>query len=385
MSLFQADPYRHGERFPSLAIYDVGKKGFHCYFGYYDKSPVNETGEFLCYLQVKDKAKPTDEAQILVMNTTTRESRVVGKTTTWNWQQGCMLQWVGRYIVSYNTFDEASNSYKTVWTDIRENKIVAEFARAAYSYDSRHERFLSLNFHRLDLYAKGYGYPYPVDDMDAGSDGIWELDTLSGKERLIVNLKRVQEHEAKDYFDLQHYINHAAYTPDGQSVIFIHRWQKKGGEFTSRLLSLNLSSGQLQTVLDNGHVSHYCWKSDNVLLIYATDAKGHKGYMEVNIETKETRMLSGLPDEDGHPSFSGDLRWILTDTYPSWKRYQYLFLFDTTSGRLKVLDKLWSPFRYFNDERCDLHPRWSTDCQYVCADNTRSGYRSIRVYKVFSA
>ena len=54
----------------------------------------------------------------------------------------------------------------------------------------------------------------------------------------------------------------------------------------------------MTTLLDNGHVSHYCWKSPDELLIYATNGQGEKGYMVVNILTGDTTMVEGLPDED---------------------------------------------------------------------------------------
>ena len=239
-----------------------------------------------------------------------------------------------------------------------------------------------MNFFRLDIYAKGYGYPYQVDSMEWDKDGIWEVNVESNTSKLILSLERVVNYRPKDYLKLQHYINHVAYTPDEKSIIFIHRWQVKGGEFVSRLLLYHLDTDVLETLLDYGHVSHYCWKNAETLFIYATNEKNMKGYMEVNIVTKKVRMIEGLPDEDGHPSFSQDRKIILTDTYPNKGRKQYVFLFDTTMCCLYVLDTLWSPFRYFNENRCDLHPRWSYDNKYVCVDNTASGFRSLKLYRV---
>lgn len=383
-SLFQKDVYANIKDIKSEETFEVKEQGYHCFFGYYDKSPVNATNEYIAFLRVKDGSRPKDNADVCIMHIPTKETKVIGHTTTWNWQQGCMMQWVDKYTLSFNGFNEKNKSYVTHWLDVKEQKEVGLFPRAAYSYDKNHTRFLSLNFHRLDLYAKGYGYPYSADDMAEDKDGIWETDLSSGKTKLILSLKQTMDYEPKGYHNYQHYINHVAYTPDEQSIIFIHRWQVKGGEFISRLLSYNLITGQLHTILDNGHVSHYCWKDNDTLLIYATDENNHKGYMEVNIRTRQTHLFDGLPAEDGHPSYSNDHRWILTDTYPDWKRHQYLFLYDLQGKELRKLDKLRSPFRYFNDERCDLHPRWSMDGKYICADNTQSGYRSINVYKICS-
>ena len=381
-SLFQKDVYANIKDIKAKETFEVKELEQHCYFGYYDKSPVNATDEYIAFLRVKDGSKPKDNADICIMHIPTKETKIIGHTTTWNWQQGCMMQWVDKYILSFNGYNEENKSYVTHWFDFKEQKEIGLFPRAAYSYNKDYTRFLSLNFHRLDLFAKGYGYPYSVDDMAEDKDGIWESDLSTGKTKLIVSLKQVKDYEPKDYYDYQHYINHVAYTPDEQSIIFIHRWQKRGGEFVSRLLLYNINTKQLYTILDNGHVSHYCWKDNDTLLIYATDTNKRKGYMEVNIRTMTTHLYEGLPTEDGHPSYSKDSHWILTDTYPSWKRYQYLFLFDTRKKELKLLDKLWSPFRYFNDERCDLHPRWSLDGNYICVDNTQNGYRTIKVYKI---
>ena len=155
-----------------------------------------------------------------------------------------------------------------------------------------------------------------------------------------------------------------------------------GGEFKSRLLRYDLTNEKLYVLLDNGHVSHYCWKDQEHLLIYATDSKSMKGYLILNIFSKITKLVAGLPDEDGHPSYSYDNKMILTDTYPNKKRKQHLFVYDVNDRQLKLVDKLYSPFKYFNDERCDLHPRWSMDNKYICVDTTSSGYRGLKLYKI---
>ena len=381
-SLFEKDNYKDLQRMTKDDIIVIKENGYHCYFGYYDKSPINESGEYAAFLRIKDGSKAKDVADVCIMNLASKEVKIIGHTTTWNWQQGCMMQWIDENTISYNCFDEPTNLYITKWVDINGSEPERQFCRSAYSYNSDHTRFVSLNFYRLDLYAKGYGYPYPVDDMSTEKDGVWENNLQNNTSQLLLSLKNVIDFNAKDYYNCQHYINHVAYTPDDDAIIFIHRWQVKGGEFVSRLLHYDLKTKKLKTLLDNGHVSHYCWKDNNTLLIFATDPNNRKGYMELSLTDDSTNMIEGLPTEDGHPSYSNNLHWILTDTYPSWKRYQYLFLFDTTTKELKVLDKLWSPFRYFNDERCDLHPRWSMDNQYICADNTQSGFRSLKIYKV---
>lgn len=360
--------------------YLISAKDHHCWFGYYDKSPINDNGRAL-FLKVAKNAKEGNKTEVCVYDIQSKVLKIIGHTRTWNWQQGAMEQWVDEKTVSYNSYDLDKNEYITVRVNIEsgESSITT---RAAYFFSKDFSKYLSLNFHRLDIYAKGYGYPFDVDCMDIAKDGIWEVDVEKDESTLILSLAEVMAFEKKDYMQCQHYINHVAYCPEERYIIFIHRWQVKGGEFISRLLKYDLQEKKLMTLLDNGHVSHYCWKSKDELMIFATNEKNQKGYMVVNIETGMNYMLEGLPTEDGHPTYSKDCKWVVTDTYPDNQRNQYLFLYHTEDKKLYRVDKLYSPFKYFNENRCDLHPRWSKDGQYLIVDNTERGQRTLKLYEV---
>ncbi len=374
-------------KYGSLPQFEVGDniivyaKGRHCWFGYYDKSPLNEGSSYALYLSVAKDAKDGDKAEVCLYNMQTKEQRVIGETRTWNWQQGAMEQWIGKETVSYNSFDEVKKVYQTVRLNVNTG-VKTSTQRAAYFYNRDFTKYLSLNFFRLDKFAKGYGYPYSVDSMDIERDGIWEVNVKDNEPRLILSLHEVMAYEAKDYMQCQHYINHVAYCPDERYIIFIHRWQVKGGEFVSRLMKYDLQEKKLTALLDNGHVSHYCWKSDKELMIFATNERDEKGYMVVNIETGKNYRLDGLPTEDGHPTYSDDKKWVVTDTYPNNHRDQYLFLYRVEDKKLFRVDKLHSPFKYFNENRCDLHPRWSMDNRYLLADNTAQGMRTLKIYDI---
>lgn len=359
----------------------IFKKGYHCWFGYYDKSPLNLSNKYVLYLKVAMDAKAGDDAEVCLYDLQQKTYKTIGVTRTWNWQQGAMEQWIDDKTLSYNDYDAEKNEYIAVRVNIESGNI-SSTSRAAYFYNKDFTKYLSLNFYRLDLFAKGYGYPFDVDIMKPEEDGIWEVNVASNEPKLVLSLAEVMAFEAKDYLKCQHYINHVAYCPNERYIIFIHRWQVKGGEFISRLLKYDLREKKLTALLDDGHVSHYCWKSSNELMIFATNEKDEKGYMVLDIENGKNYLLEGLPAEDGHPTYSNDGHWVLTDTYPNNRREQFLFLFDTKEKKNYLLDKLHSSFRCYNDFRCDLHPRWSQDNKYVIVDNTALGVRSLKLYKV---
>ena len=359
----------------------ISEKGKHCYFGYYDKSPLDSKSQRALFVRLPKDAKEGDEAEVCIYDMATKTQAVIGKTSAWNWQQACMEQWVNDDFVSYNHYDAEKKEYQAVLHSIStsEDKVLN---RAAYAYNKNFSKYLSLNFYRLDKFAKGYGYPFPVDCMESDKDGIWEVNVASDESTLVLSLADVMAFEPKDYMQCQHYINHVAYCPDERYIIFIHRWQVKGGEFVSRLLKYDLQEKKMMTLLDNDHVSHYCWKSPKELMIYATNEKNEKGYMVVDVETGINYLLEGLPTEDGHPTYSKDGQWVVTDTYPNNHRDQYLFLYHTKDRKLFKVDKLYSPFKYFNENRCDLHPRWSMDNKYLLVDNTAKGIRTLKIYQV---
>lgn len=379
-SVFSVDKYNNLKEYIPISIFQVKEKRHHCFFGYYDKSPMNPQESHLAYLKVRNGFNPGEKAEVCVLNIKSNKSFCVGTTTTWNWQQGCMLQWINDCELSYNDYDKDKHIYISIIINIKTgNKIINN--RAVYSYNSDFSKYLSLNFYRLDIFAKGYGYPYNVDSLDSLKDGIWECKT-GGKSELLISLGRIIDYDVHYEKNIQHYVNHVTYCPNENNILFIHRWQEQGTTFTSRLLLYDILNDKLTTILDNGHVSHYCWHSEKELLIYATDSNGNKGYHIVNIYNGRSKVFEGLPSEDGHPSYSNDMNIVLTDSYPNNRRKQHLFIYNISNEELMILDVLKTPFKYYNDERCDLHPRWSFSNKYIMVDNTSNGLRSIKVYNV---
>lgn len=359
------------------SIIDIYEKGYHCYFGYYDKSPINDSGDKILYL--KTSVKETNQAFICVYDLRAESKRVLATTNIWNTQQGCMLQWISNNSISYNIYNEQNQEYQTVQLNVDTMDTIF-FPRAAYSYSNDFSSFLSLNFYRLELYAAGYGYKFN-ESLSLMDDGIWEVSAQKGVE-LLVNLERIVSFRPHYDENLKHYVNHLSYCPDSRRIIFIHRWLDKANYFKSRLLIYNKDCDELKVLLDNGHVSHFCWKSEKELLIYATNNDGYSGYFILNIDDGESCCISSLPKEDGHPSFSYDYRYVVTDTYPNNLRNQFLFVYDMPERRLYLIDRLYSPMKYFDEQRCDLHPRWGKRNNTIFVDTTCKGERMLRMYKV---
>ncbi|UZJ41964.1 hypothetical protein OO006_02915 [Prosthecochloris sp. SCSIO W1101] len=367
--------------------FEINSFKYHCFFGYYDKTPFDDSDSKVLYISVPIKKQSISPALIIIRDINTNSDEVIDKTYAWNWQQGAMLQWTNKRKSEfiYNVFDERAGCYGAKVFNMITSE-VKEYNKPIYSMAKKSNRFLSLNFYRLNKFAKGYGYDkIPKEKfMSDDDDGIWDVNMETSEVNLVLTLGKVIKYKFRDAFvNSNHYINHADYCYDDRKIIFIHRWFGDNTHFDSRLLIFDMFSGEIETLLDYGHVSHFCWKSDKDLLIYATNKSLNKGYFNINIENgKMSEIIHDMPSEDGHPSYSPDKKYILTDTYPDAARQQNLLLYELQKHKLFVFKSFYSPIKYFDENRCDLHPRWSNDGRWVAVDTTYSGKRSMCFYKI---
>lgn len=356
-------------------------------FGYYDKSPWDRTNRYILCLRVKNASKnvaPKEDAEIILIDTTNNNSiKVLGKTKTWNVQQGCMLGWLGP------NFDK-----EIFYNDCRDKKYVGIiknietgderfFERPFYSVSEDGKNALSLDFSRLHRLRPGYGYSNLVDKTKGKKvpEGacVWSVDLKTGKIVSVLTYKRLYDFEHRENMEgAEHKVNHLMFSPNGKRFMVIHRWLD-GGKKYSRLLTCNIDGGELFNLSDDDMVSHCCWKNNQEILAFCQKEK-KKGYFLLKDKNPEYEQKWDWLTVDGHPSYSPDGSLVITDTYPNKKRISTLRILSETAG--VVIAKVYSPFKYDNDTRCDLHPRWSRDGKKVCFDGCMDNKRELYVVDV---
>ena len=82
---------------------------------------------------------------------------------------------------------------------------------------------------------------------------------------------------------------------------------------------------------------------------------------------------------DGHPSYSPDRTKVVTDTYPDRARIQRIYVMKGENCKPEIVSKTFSPFKYDNDTRCDLHPGWNHKGDKVCFDSVFEGHRGLYI------
>ncbi len=352
-----------------------------CFFGYYNISPNNSKGDVL-YLKVnQEKIRGSlHEPAMIMLKKRNGEIRHLCHTLSWNWQQGCMLQWLHRSAdqILFNDYDENMDRYIS--------KVINTNGELIKTYDipvnniSKSKKFaLSLNYCRLAKMRPAYGYFNKKDSVlpSDKEDGIWHLDLITGKSNLIISLEQLKHLSYSFTMEYaEHKVNHIDINPSGTRFMFLHRWLGPHGRFT-RLVTANILGLDIYILNGDNMTSHSCWLSDDLILSFC-EYNGKQDYFQFKDRTDEINCFaSNIPKIDGHPSVSINGKLIITDTYPDNARFSSLYIFQKDNYNLRKLGRFYQPLRYKNEKRIDLHPKWSFDSKSVFFESGHSGQRQL--------
>lgn len=353
------------------------------FFGYYDVQAFdNSEKKYLClFVPFVDRLpSASDSARICVIENDNAQK--VADTHSWNFQQGCFLQWLpgSDNEIIYNDFNGKRNIaiIRNIETGARR---IVGMPVANVSPDGVHA--LSFNFSRLHDYRPGYGYanlPDPFRDIDIpDNDGIFLIDLRTGESRLLISYKRLWEmfNKNTEYEKRKLVINHVNFNTDGSKFVFLLRCFVDSPPSITLAGISDLNAENITSLIDYGMASHYHWKDPESLIIYARIDK-KDGLYEINTNTREYQEIDPVFFvEDGHCSYSPCKRYLLYDSYPI-NNYRNLFLYDLQE-RVGV-----DIGQYFTNDaqkpvdcRCDLHPRWSPTGRYITFDSVHEGHRGI--------
>lgn len=394
----KASLFSNGKHAP-VRIHKLQHNDYPTFFGYYDKTPFSrdESKILATALTVKNDWRRSSILHPLKLgyfNTAdvepgTHVFKEFGKTQTWSWQQGCMLQWFpsdpDRYVV-YNCL--LKEKYGSVIQDVFTGEIVQKIAAPLYTLDPEGQYGVGLNFSRLERLRPGYGYVNFRDTTEGqhcpDDDGLWSIDIKSGKQELMLSLQHLASVSPLESMQhAVHYVNHLMVSPDGSRFIFLHVWLPDAGNTDrrrSRLMCFDLSGNTYYLVDDSAIVTHYDWLNGREIL--ATRLHPSAGWEYVIYELGSGggvryRLVDySVPDKDGHPSLSPSGDRIVTDMEDEYGELHPL-LIDVKNNSVFDLGGFYRPRRYYDAVRCDLHPRWDRSGKRICFDSAHEGKRAM--------
>lgn len=354
----------------------------HHWFGYYDKLQFDSSGRFVLGMQVPfEHRSPTADDVIGVgMVDLQDDDRWIelGQSSAWNWQQGCMLQWLPGHENTVIWNDRQNGQFVCRMLDVSSGE-ARTIPQAVYSVSPDGRFAVTTDFRRIADVRPGYGYAGlkdPSASQNAPEDsGIWRVDLRTGRSDLILSLADVAGMGTipGSTPDIKHYFNHLLISPDGKRLIALHRWRYPNGKRLTRLITMGPDGSDVRIVIPNGYASHFIWRDGSHILSQSRNLLGNSGWGNFLFADRPDGVVEeigrGVLDPSGHISYLPGNRWILNDTYPQGSgRMQTPHLFEIASGRRVNLGRFHLPAVYQGEWRVDTHPRLSRDGRSVCID-----------------
>ncbi len=358
-----------------------------CFFGYYTKRQFDPTDRYVLGLQCDVMGRlqqPDDRATVGIVDCRDANRWIpLAETTTWNWQMGCMAEWLpgSSTAIIYNA--RRNRSAVAVIHDIEHGEQavlpmpVTEIAPDGASA-------LTVNFGRLwDCRPEtGYaGLSDPWRDQPApADDGIWRVDLVTGRtERIVSHADMIRPPDLEAASTTKFYFTHPLFNPDGTRFMFWYRGADSRGDRPagySTVYTAAPDGSDLHRVTLNN--SHCCWWDNDHILAWAAPCDGGRHTWLFSDRSDERRRFGdGLLEFNGHASVSPQGRRLITDQAPDREGYRTLVLYDHADRRRTEVARVRSMPGLDGVLRCDLHPRWNRAGSHVCVDSTHHGRRGM--------
>lgn len=379
------------ETLPPVRAITRGPK-FH-WRGYYDKLLFDPTDRFVVANEVDFEGrspKADDVIRVGMVDTQDGDKWIeLGTSHAWNWQQGCMLQWVPGTESEVAWNDRDGDHFVSHILDVKTGK-KRTLPHPFYTLSPDSRWGVAPDFRRLNDTRPGYGYaglPDPNAAQGAPDNaGIWRMDMRTGEQKLIFSFAdAVKIPQVGGFPDgAKHWFNHLLFNTDGSRFVFLHRWRAPGqGGWLTRMFSIDPDGRNPYLLIPSGKVSHFVWRDAKHVTAYA----GHPQTGQWCVCCFEDRtdkfeiIGEGVLNKggDGHCTYIPGTRdqWVLNDSYPDKQRLQHPHLYHIPTGRRVALGDFLSPKQYGGEWRCDMHPCTSRNGKWVSIDSPHNGGRQV--------
>lgn len=268
----------------------------------------------------------------------------------------------------FNDRDTDSGKVFTVLYDIEKKQRVREYryqdtpiGNSGVAADG--SSWLGLNYGRLARLRLVTGYPraldWSKDKIAPKNDGVFIVDVKTGRKRLLVSYRQIDEQLKERDPDLEHgglFVNHTLWNRDSNQVYFFARagWNRKGAKRINVPFSVQ-SDGTGLTMHDIHLGGHPEWAEGSLLI-------GRRGAKQILYDVTQKKVVEQwgtpeiFPNPEGDISLSPDGQWFVNghkkgdrNLYTVYRRRDGAF------ARSEGISK----GEYGGDLRIDPAPRWN--------------------------
>lgn len=412
------------------------------WFGYYNYDTLNyDQSKMLCNRAKFDGVAPekgmTIELGYYELNT--GEWHHIGESDSFNWQQGSMLQWMpGNGNENKVIYNRSKNGrlISTIYDIMSGKSRDLDWPIYAITPDGR--KAITLNFER-SYWCRAYHYQSVInpkyDVRVAEDDGIFEINIENNTLKRIIAIQDIIKLQNDPNSDKQkHWLEHIMLSKNGSKMVFLHRYSPEYNTFQYQTVMClaDVSGNNLQVITDENKYdwSHFGWQGDDGFVMYTVDnnrlgsayknigrsanskmslkavvfslavklknllpvsirqkLKGGRAYYQYyhlqddGVFTMTERWEQAYFNIDGHPSFTNDGKYMITDSYPDAHNMQRLIVFDTASKKGIIVGKFYAGLNK-NPASCDLHPKLCRNNNYLVIDTAYTGKHRMIVFKI---
>lgn len=407
------------------------------WFGYYNYDTLNcEQSRMLSQFVWKDAEaiKKGNKVDVGYFDSNGAFNKI-DESDSYSWPQGSMLQWVPSPCMNNKIIFNLSKGDHLISRIINlDNNEQKDLDWSIYGLTPDGKKSIALDMER-SYWCRAYHYESVANHEKNGriaeGDGIFEIDLESNTRKLLIPIETIINVDKEDYFDeAKHWLEHIMISPTGKRFCFLHRFSVGGlNDYETRLFVADIDGRNLQ-IIDGWreyYWSHFGWNTDDSFAIYAYELKQRKVNLEGKSEKTEKKsfnlkdIVKGLIPKtvlrmlkrkllrqrtyyqyytlsegafklktifnsplfaiDGHPSFTADGRYIITDTYPDEKQYQHLIVYDIETSKGIVVAKIYAAL-HMKPGSCDLHPKLCKDNNIVVVDTAYDGKHHMIKFKL---
>lgn len=355
-------------------------------FGYIGQSltiPWNKTGNRILALSspfidhLPDENEPAGVCLVHMDKPVGKYFKVekVDESLGWNPQQGTMFYWNPEKPESqffFNDRDKITGKVFTVLFDIEQGKRIREYKFEDTPVGNsgvcpKGKSFLAINYARMARLRAVTGYKGATDWTEGvvapENDGIFKVDIETGKKKLMVSFKQLENELQKKGFDTYGeslFINHTLWNRDGNLFCFFVRagWKDSGGKNKRTNVFCTINSDGTGLFAGRQFIGgHPEWALGNQMI-------GKIGDDQVIFDILNDKVVGkigtpeAIPDPEGDISLSPDGNWFVNGSAKNGKNlYNIIRLADGEWTRTEGIDK----GEYSGDVRIDSAPRWNRE------------------------
>lgn len=423
-------------------VFETPSNQFSEWFGYYNYDTLTlDHSKLLCNRITKDGVFPRADLKIEIgyYDIPSGLWHHVGESDSWNWQQGCMAQWLNDDEIIYNSSD--GNHHTAIIYNIK-NNTERKINWAIYAITPDGKKSIALDMERAH-WCRAYHYESVIDKKKDGpiyeDDGIFEINLENNTRKKIIPIQDIIALDYRPYFSkAKHWLEHIMINQDGTKFCVLHRFSSINNVFSykTRLIIVDIKTLNMQCIpgWETTQWSHFGWNHDS-FSIYAYPSRkkvdesdfsagnkietippqlknNHASFISIiksvirnTVPRYILQRIKGgltsyeyyqhndkcykLTDKfdpnpfliDGHPSFTPDGRYMITDTYPDKHHIQRLYVYDIKTRKYLLLGSFYA---YYDKtpSSCDLHPKLSKDGRYLVVDSAHDNKHHMFVFKL---